>query len=127
MFSHSHVVETKDGNPPTYKSILWLGISGGIVPCPAALVVLMLAINIGRLAFGLLLILTFSLGLAAVLVAIGVAVVRASGEVRKHIGARSPLLLALPVLSSVFITILGLWMVLYTLIQHRVVVFPTLG
>ena len=127
VFSHSHVVETKDGAPPTYKSILWLGISGGIVPCPAALVVLMLAINIGRLAFGLLLILTFSLGLAAVLVAIGVAVVRASGEIRKHIGARSPLLLALPLASSVLITILGLWMLLYTLIQHRVVVFPTLG
>lgn len=127
VFSHSHVVETKDGAPPSYKSILWLGISGGIVPCPAALVVLMLAINIGRLAFGLLLILTFSLGLAVVLVAIGVAVVRASGEIRKHIGARSPLLLALPLASSVLITILGLWMLLYTLIQHRVVVFPTLG
>jgi len=122
--NHSHVVETDDGSPPTYKSILWLGVSGGIVPCPAALIVLMIAINFGRLPLGLLLILAFSVGLAAVLVALGIAVVRASGEVRKRIGAHSPALLALPVLSSVLITGLGIWLVIFTLWRHNVIVVP---
>lgn len=125
--THSHVVETEDGSPPSYKSIMWLGISGGIVPCPAAFIVLMLAINLGRLPLGLMLIVSFSVGLAAVLVGLGIAVVRASGQVRKRIGERSPILLALPVFSSVLITMLGVWLVIWTLIQHNVIVVPALG
>lgn len=120
---HSHVVEGKDGQPPGYGSIAWLGVSGGIVPCPAALIVLLLAIKFGRLAMGLWLIVAFSLGLAAVLVALGIAVVRASGEIRKRMGERSPYLMALPVASSVLITILGFWVVVWTLLQHNVIVF----
>src|SRR5262245_9785315 len=55
---------------------LWaLGITGGIVPCPAALVVLLSALSLRRVGFGLLLIVAFSLGLAVVLVAIGLLVV----------------------------------------------------
>lgn len=119
---HSHIVEGKDGKPPTYGSILWLGVSGGIVPCPAALIVLLLAIKFGRLALGLGLIVAFSIGLAAVLVAIGIVVVRASGEVRRRIGERSPALLALPVVSSVLITVLGLWVVVWTLLQYNVLI-----
>ncbi len=121
---HTHVIDGKDGNPPTYKSILWLGISGGIVPCPAALIVLMLAINVGRLALGLLLIVAFSFGLASVLVAIGIAVVRASGKVRERIGDRSPLLLALPVVSAVMITGLGALMVAVTLVRFNIIILP---
>ncbi|PCJ56633.1 MAG: hypothetical protein COA73_11765 [Candidatus Hydrogenedentota bacterium] len=121
---HTHVIEGKEGLPPTYKNILWLGISGGIVPCPAALIVLMLAINVGRLALGLLLIIAFSLGLASVLVAIGIAVVRASGKVRERIGDRSPLLLALPVISAVLITGMGIAMVTVTLIQFNIIILP---
>ena len=125
--SHSHVVETRADTPPTYRSIIWLGVSGGIVPCPAALIVLLLAIKFGRLQLGLLLILAFSVGLASVLVAIGIAVVKASGRIRKAIGERSPVLLALPVLSSVLITILGLWVVLWTLLQFNVINFTPIG
>src|SRR5215510_9838280 len=55
---------------------LWaLGITGGIVPCPAALVVLLSALSLRRVGFGLLLIVAFGLGLALVLVAIGLLVV----------------------------------------------------
>jgi len=125
--SHSHVIETEEGKPPSYRSVMWLGVSGGIVPCPAALIVLLLAIKFGRLQLGLLLILAFSVGLAAVLVAIGIAVVKASGRIRKAIGERSPVLLALPVVSSVLITILGLWVVLWTLLQFNVINFAPIG
>ncbi|MGE0495029.1 MAG: sulfite exporter TauE/SafE family protein [Vulcanimicrobiota bacterium] len=79
-----------EGNPPSHPhqpevakkvsgwALLSLGISGGLVPCPDALLVLLSAIALNRLAFGLLVLVAFSLGLAAVLVAIGVAVVSAA-------------------------------------------------
>ena len=52
-----------------------LGITGGIVPCPAALVVLLSAFSLHRIGFGLYLITAFSVGLAAVLVSVGLAMV----------------------------------------------------
>ncbi len=125
--AQSHVVSTEDRSPPTYGSVMWLGISGGIVPCPAALIVLLLAIKFGRLQLGLLLLLAFSLGLAAILVAIGIAVVKAVGRIRKTIGERSTVLLALPVVSSVLITILGLWVVVWTLLQFNVIAFTAIA
>ena len=57
--------------------LLTLGITGGIVPCPAALVVLLGAFSLHRVGFGLFLIVAFSLGLAAVLIAIGLLMVYA--------------------------------------------------
>jgi ABC-type nickel/cobalt efflux system permease component RcnA len=57
------------------KSLLALGISGGIVPCWDALIVLLGAISLHRVGFGLLLIVAFSAGLAATLTAAGLAVV----------------------------------------------------
>jgi ABC-type nickel/cobalt efflux system permease component RcnA len=52
-----------------------LGITGGMVPCPSALVVLLSAIAFHQIAFGLLLILAFSAGIAVTLVAIGLLMV----------------------------------------------------
>ena len=59
------------------RQLLALGITGGIVPCPAALVVLLSALSLRRVGFGLLLIVAFSLGLALVLIAIGMLMVYA--------------------------------------------------
>ena len=59
--------------------MLALGVSGGIVPCPGALVVLLSAIAMHRIGFGLALITAFSLGLAAVLTGIGLMMVSARG------------------------------------------------
>lgn len=67
---HSHNI-----NLPLDKTnlagLIALGVSGGLVPCPSALVLLLSAIAIGRTAFGLLLLVAFSFGLAAVLIGIG--------------------------------------------------------
>jgi len=119
--SHSHVIRGKDGTPPTYAAIVGLGISGGIVPCPTALIVLLLAIRFGRLGYGLCLILAFSLGLALVLIALGVIVVRASNVVKRWTGKGRALQL-IPVLSSAAIVVLGLWVVAWTLLQYNVIV-----
>ena len=61
----------------SWKQLCLLGITGGIVPCPAALVVLLGAFSLHRIGFGLFLITAFSLGLALVLVAVGLAMVSA--------------------------------------------------
>jgi ABC-type nickel/cobalt efflux system permease component RcnA len=61
--------------PITMRSLIGLGVSGGIVPCPSALVVLIAAISQHRIGLGMVLIVAFSLGLAATLTAIGLAVI----------------------------------------------------
>jgi nickel/cobalt exporter len=69
---HSHVPAEI-----SWKGLVALGASGGLVPCESALVLLLGAIALGRVGLGLLLLLSFSLGLAIVLMAIGVAVLYA--------------------------------------------------
>ncbi len=70
---HSHVPE----GDITLGSLIALGASGGLVPCPSALVLLLSAIALGRVGLGLVLLVAFSLGLAGVLMAIGLVVLYA--------------------------------------------------
>jgi nickel/cobalt transporter (NicO) family protein len=82
LHSHSHhhdYDEVLTDKGVKFGSLLALGISGGIVPCPGALVVLLSAIALHRVGFGLALILAFSMGLAAVLIGIGLLMVSARG------------------------------------------------
>lgn len=118
--AHGHALPAKAA--PGYGGILWLGISGGIVPCPAALIVLLLAIKADRVGYGLCLILAFSAGLAAVLVAIGLVIVKTGGAVRKRMGERPAVLLALPVFTALLIALLGGWVIVWTLIQFNVLI-----
>jgi ABC-type nickel/cobalt efflux system permease component RcnA len=71
---HTHNPTDENGRI-TMRSLLALGISGGLIPCPTALVVLLSAIALGRVGFGLMLIVMFSAGLAAVLTGIGLLLV----------------------------------------------------
>jgi len=99
--SHPHAHEHHDRG-----SLMSLGVSGGMVPCPEALVVLLVAITLGRLGFGLALLAAFSLGLAAVLIAIGVAMVLAAPAVRRLSGD-SRWSRAMPLASAVVVALLG--------------------
>jgi ABC-type nickel/cobalt efflux system permease component RcnA len=58
----------------SFRQLATLGVSGGIAPCPDALAILLLSAGIGQAAFGMVAIIAFSVGLAAVLVAFGIAV-----------------------------------------------------
>jgi ABC-type nickel/cobalt efflux system permease component RcnA len=78
-----------------------------MIPCPAALVVLLSAVALHRIAFGLLLIVAFSVGLAVVLVGTGLLLVSARGMVQRWSG-EGPWLKYLPFLSPLVITPLGL-------------------
>ena len=72
---HGHHHHPAPNAPITMRGLLALGVSGGLVPCPSALVVLIAAISQHRVGLGMVLILAFSLGLAATLTAVGLAVV----------------------------------------------------
>ncbi|MCB0045145.1 MAG: hypothetical protein KDD92_06940 [Caldilineaceae bacterium] len=104
---YSHMPPGADGDPVTWRSLLALGISGGLLPCPSALVVLLSAVALGRVGFGLLLITAFSLGLAGVLTAVGIAMVHA-GKLFDRIPSSGHLLRLMPVGSALFITIAGI-------------------
>jgi ABC-type nickel/cobalt efflux system permease component RcnA len=89
------------------RGILGIGAAAGLLPCPSALVVLLSAIALHRLAFGLALIVAFSVGLAATITAIGLVAVlarRAFGRARLD----GPLIRALPALSAAVIVAVGL-------------------
>ena len=104
---HSHVPE----GPITMGSLIALGASGGLVPCPSALVLLLSSIAIGRIGFGLALLVSFSLGLAGVLMGIGLAVLYAKHLLPKtERTIRHPLVKLIPVLSACVVTMIGIVM-----------------
>jgi ABC-type nickel/cobalt efflux system permease component RcnA len=89
------------------RELLTLGISGGIVPCPAALVVLLSAVSLHRVEIGLLLIVAFSVGLAAVLIAVGMLMVYTRQFMSRFHGDGTLTTRWLPLASSAFITLCG--------------------
>lgn len=106
---HAH-----DAPGVSWRGLLTLGVAGGLLPCPSAIVVMLAAISIGQIAFGMLLIVAFSLGLAGVLSAIGIALVlgkRLSG--RSAVASRlrrtgvTRAVAALPLLSAAGVTLAG--------------------
>ncbi|HEY0583702.1 MAG TPA: sulfite exporter TauE/SafE family protein, partial [Chloroflexota bacterium] len=100
---HSHTMPAR----VTWKSLLALGISGGLLPCPEALMVLLITIAAHRVLFGLLLIVSFSTGLAAVLVGFGLLLVYARGLFSRVNLSSGLLPRLLPVASALVIVIAG--------------------
>jgi ABC-type nickel/cobalt efflux system permease component RcnA len=105
---HEHTHHGHSHLPPdeiSLKSLISLGISGGLMPCPSALVLMLSAISLNRTAYGLLLILFFSIGLAFTLTLVGVSFLylgRAFESVSEN-----RLFKTIPVLSALIITFLG--------------------
>ncbi len=104
--THSHDHGHSHGPGEGRGSLLSLGISGGLIPCPEALAVLLISFTLNRIAFGLIILLAFSLGLAAILIAIGVAMVLA-GPTLKRFTKDGSMMRFLPVGSAVVVTLLG--------------------
>jgi len=105
-----------DGRPVTWRSLLALGVSGGLLPCPSALVLMLGAISLNRIGFGLLLIVAFSVGLAGVLTLFGIALVRA-GKLFERLPEGPRLLRLAPAVSALFITAAGLFITVQALAQ----------
>jgi nickel/cobalt exporter len=84
-----------------------LGITGGIIPCPAALVVLLSAFSLHRVGFGFFLITAFSVGLAAVLIGFGLVMVYARRLVARFQTETDLTRRWLPMVSAACMAILG--------------------
>ena len=102
---HRHQDHQHDA--PTSRGIVGIGIAAGLLPCPSALVVLLGAIALHRVGFGMALILAFSVGLAATITGIGLLAVLAR---RAFARARldGPLVRTLPAVSAAVIVVVGL-------------------
>jgi nickel/cobalt exporter len=99
---------TPPDQPVSLTQLFTLGITGGIIPCPAALIVLLSAFALHRIGLGFFLIVAFSVGLAAVLISFGMLMVYARRFMTRF-QIDGPLTRYwLPVASSAFITVLGL-------------------
>lgn len=115
--SHSHSLSSTDTSPVTWRRLLLLGLSAGLVPCPAALVLLLGAIALGHPMSGLMLVLAFSVGLASVLTGLGVLLVSAK-QVFNHVPIlHCKTLKWLPIASALGITIIGIGMSTRSLLQ----------
>lgn len=117
--THSHLPPGADGSRVTWRNLLALGISGGLLPCPSALVVLLSAITLNRVGYGLLLVLAFSIGLAATLTCIGLLFVYAGKFLKRPLG-KSRLVRVLPVLSALVIACVGVLICYQALAQAGV-------
>lgn len=114
-------VGSGEGRRVSMRNLVALGVSGGMAPCPDALAVLLLAVGINQLAFGMVAIVAFSLGLAGVLVAFGLAIALAGpawsrlgragmGGAGKVGGLARRLVAVSPVVSAGVVVLLGLGM-----------------
>ena len=120
--THSHALgaETDPNSGPVQrlpeekedKVSLWalisLGVSGGMVPCPEALMVLLGAISLNRLLLGMAVLVSFSAGLASLLIIIGILVVTASNRVSKKYYPSDATIKRISIAAYSFICLLGL-------------------
>jgi nickel/cobalt transporter (NicO) family protein len=135
---HTHGSEGADTRPhshatlglaPTWRNLFALGLAGGIVPSGSALVVLLSSVALGRLGFGLVLIVAFGLGMAVVLVATGVLLVHAGRLMLRFFPdddgspRRQRLVAAVPIVSASIMTLLGVVATVEGLTQLGVVAF----
>ena len=109
---HGHVPGSDPGTGPSFRSLLAVGVSGGLLPCPSALVVLLAAISLHRVAFGLILILAFSAGLALSITGIGLVAVLARRAFRR-LSFEGPAMRLLPAASALVILAAGLAMTVH--------------
>ena len=114
---HSHVHNHSHGHTHvpeggvSMASLVALGASGGLVPCPSALVLLLSAVSLGRTGLGLILLVAFSAGLAVVLTAIGLVVLYAKHWLPDgQKTARHALFRYLPLCSAAVIVCIGVAM-----------------
>ncbi len=110
VLTHTHGGSTHTHLPPkdvTWRNLLGLGISGGLVPCPSALVLMLAAISQERIGYGIVLTLVFSFGLAATLTCVGLAFLYVGKFFDNPTLGNNRIVKTLPVFSAFVITCLG--------------------
>lgn len=113
---HSHPLPSTD-TPPSLGLLLTLGISGGMIPCPTALAILLAAIGEGHMAMGLIYVIAFSIGLTVVLISIGLVMVGATAVARDRLpGVKLSRWARLA--SGLLVTAIGVYMVMEALLYQ---------
>ncbi len=101
--THSHAVPDEI----TWKSLLALGISGGLLPCPSALVLMLSAIALDRVGYGLILTVAFSVGLSATLTVVGLVFLNIRNAFGRTALSNSMAFKILPVCSAFVVAFVG--------------------
>ncbi len=122
---HDH--HTQPEQESGYRQILWLGFAGGLAPCPGAIWIYFLALGFGRPGLGVMLIVTMSLGLALVLMAVGLATIyirglfdrqQASGKPQGNIRkAAGKVVKNLPAVAGTALVLIGSYLLFNALTQ----------
>lgn len=112
---HSHAIP--GSQPVTFKTAVLAAMSGGVAPCPAAIVVLLAALRLHQVGYGLLLIAVFSVGLAAVLSGIGMGVVHGAVWLSRH-SAYARLAPYGPLVTAVVVSTIGAWTLALGFVQQ---------
>ena len=111
--AHAPAVPIDDQPPPSRRQLVAMGLAGGLLPSPSALLVLLGAVALGHPWFGVALVVAFGLGMATTLAAVGLVVmrlrVRAEQRLSSHPASRfAPVLRLAPVLTAMVVVVLGL-------------------
>ena len=105
----------KNGERPSLGQIIGFGAAGGMIPCPASITVMLLALSTGKAGLGVFTVLGFSLGLALALVGVGVLIVTGLSKL-SNTGRLSWLSSRAPVISASLVIVSGLFALL---IAHK--------
>ena len=112
--ARAHAAEIRNrfqGKQVTTGQILAFGLTGGLIPCPAAITVLLICLQLRELSLGATLVASFSVGLALVLMGVGVAAALGLRHAQKRwSGALDVLAGRAPYLSAALIALVGLYM-----------------
>jgi nickel/cobalt exporter len=93
----------------TIDQIIMFGLTDGLIPCPASITVLLLCLQLKKIALGALLVLRFSIGLALTMVASGVFVALGAKHLSKRWSGFSKLIQKVPYFSSALIILIGIY------------------
>jgi nickel/cobalt transporter (NicO) family protein len=110
----------RKGEKVTWRALLALGVSGGLIPCPSALVVLLGSIALGRVGVGLALVVAFSLGLAFTLTGLGLIFLYAGRYLERKVKPSARILAMFrygPAVGSVVLTLAGVAIIVRALEQ----------
>ena len=108
--THTHGGSTHTHAPPeniSWRNLLALGVSGGLLPCPSALILMLSAISLNRIGYGIILTLVFSIGLAATLTAVGLAFLFVGKFFESSALSNNRIVKVLPIFSAFVIACVG--------------------
>ena len=97
------------GRSVTTAQIVLFGLTGGLIPCPAAITVLLLCIQLKQFSLGFILVLSFGIGLAITMVSAGVLAALSLRHVERHWSGFSRYAHRAPYVSAALIVLVGLY------------------